>query len=99
MLAELVLVTRILGLVSGEQPIQVQADRTVAAVEIVLDGKQVATLRRPQWRAVINFGDELAPHELIAVAYDPEGNEVARDRQLVNLARPPAEAAIDLSRD
>ncbi|HEX2121523.1 MAG TPA: hypothetical protein VHL59_07765, partial [Thermoanaerobaculia bacterium] len=99
MLAELVLVTRILGLVSGEQPINVQVDRTVAAVEIVLDGKQVATLRQPPWRTLVDFGDELMPHELIAIAYDAQGNELARDRQLVNLARPPAEAAIDLKRD
>ena len=98
MLAELILVTRLLGLVSGEHPITVQADSSVRAVDIVVDGKTLTTLRGDPWRTVLNFGQELAPHELTAIAYDANGTEVGRDTQLVNLARPPAEAIIALDR-
>jgi len=98
MLAELILVTRLLGLVSGEHPITVQVDSTVRAVDVVVDGKTLTTLREAPWRTVLNFGAELAPHELTAIAYDANGAEVGRDTQLVNLARPPAEAIIGLER-
>jgi len=98
MLAELVLVTRLLGLVSGEHPVTVQVESSVRAVDIVVDGKTLTTLRGAPWRTVLNFGTELAPHELTAIAYDANGAEVSRDVQLVNLARPPAEAIIGLER-
>src|SRR5688572_6546947 len=98
MLAELVLVTRLLGLVSGEHPITAQVDASVRAVDVVVDGKTLITLRGEPWRTVLNFGPELAPHELTAIAYDANGAEVGRDTQLVNLARPAAEAIIGLER-
>jgi hypothetical protein len=98
MLAELVLTTRLLGLVSGDQPIQVQVDPGVRAVNIVVDGKTIANLRAP-FQTILHFGSELAPHELTAVAYNADGAEAGRDTQLVNLARPQAEAAIELDRD
>ena len=97
MLAELVLTTRLLALVNGEQFVNVQTGPTVESVAIVLDGKPIARLRKP-FQTVVNFGPELAPHELASIAYDGQGNEVGRDTQIVNLARPPAEVEIVLDR-
>ncbi|PYQ29877.1 MAG: hypothetical protein DMF56_09120 [Acidobacteria bacterium] len=98
MLPELVFVTRLLGLVTGQQQVAVQVDPSVKAVGILIDGERKATLRAP-WRLNVSFGGELIPHEITAIAYDEHGNEVGKDTQLVNLARPAAEAAIALVRD
>src|SRR5688572_18313244 len=99
MLAQLVLVTRLLGLVDGEQPIDVQVDASVRRVELTIDDEKAATLTGPPWRAIVNFGPELAPHRLTAIAYDAKDNELGRDTQLVNLARPPAEAQLSIDKD
>jgi hypothetical protein len=77
MLAELVFVTRLLGLMSSTHEIQVQTDPSVHRVEILLDGKRAYVLRSAPWRAGIDFGPEIAPHELTAVAYDAQGVEIA----------------------
>jgi hypothetical protein len=95
MLAELVLATRLLGLVSDQQPVEVQVEPNVRAVELVVDGKTISRLTTP-YKAVLNFGPELAPHEVTAIAFDASGGEVGRDRQFVNLPRPQAEAEIEL---
>jgi hypothetical protein len=98
MLAELVLTTRLLALVNGEQFIQVQTGPNTESVAIQLDGKTISRLRAP-FQTAVNFGPELAPHELVSIAYDAQGNEVGRDTQIVNLARPPAEVEIVLDRE
>lgn len=98
MLPELVFVTRLLGLVTGQQQVAVQVDPSVKAVGILIDGERKATLRAP-WRLNISFGGQLIPHEITAIGYDEQGNAVGKDTQLVNLARPAAEAAILLARD
>jgi len=71
----------------------------VAEVALLLDGEPVVTLDSPPWIAPIDLGPQLAPHELIACALDPNGNELARARQWINMPRPPAEAGIVLERD
>jgi hypothetical protein len=98
MLLETIVVTRLLGLVAGDMPIRVEAGAEVRAVEIRLDGETVARLAKPPWAASVNFGKELAPHELTAIAYDHGGDEVARDTQAVNLARGNAEVGVVLER-
>ena len=99
MLAELVFVTRLLGLMSGPRMVQMQVDPAVHRVELVLDGKNVAALTQPPWRATIDFGLELAPHDLTAIARDAEGREIGRDTQFVNLARPRAELGVMFRRE
>ena len=99
MLAELVFVTRLLGLMSSTHDIHVQVDPSVQAVEIMLDGKRAYLLRGAPWRAKIDFGPEIAPHELIAVAYDAQGVEIARDIQYVNLPRSHAEIGVMFKRN
>jgi hypothetical protein len=99
MLAELVFVTRLLGLVSSTHELDVQADRSVRSVEILLDGRRVDILRGDWWKTTIDLGRELAPHELVAVARDEKGRELARDRQFLNVPRPQAEIGVLFQRD
>ncbi|HVE69920.1 MAG TPA: hypothetical protein VNI54_01025 [Thermoanaerobaculia bacterium] len=94
MLAELVFVTRLLGLMSGPRTIDAQVDPAVHSVELVLDGKHAQTLRRAPWRTTIDFGPELAPHALTAIGRDAEGRELARDTQFINVPRPQAEIGV-----
>jgi hypothetical protein len=72
----------------------VAVDGPVARVELVLDGRVIGQRTGPPWKFVCDLGEELAPHELVAVAYDADGREIHRTRQLVNLPRPQAEARI-----
>jgi len=92
-------VTLLLGLISGPQVVEVRPARPVAAVEMVLDGATVARRTEPPWRFVVDFGDDLAPHELAAVALDAEGGEVARASQPINAPREVAEARWLLTQD
>ncbi len=88
-----------LSLVVGFQPVELHVGELVASVEVLVDGRQVGILRRAPWSLPCDFGEELVPHELVAVAYDPSGQEVGRTSQWVNLPRSPAEASLVLERD
>ncbi len=88
-----------LGLILGEQPIQLGVDDTVASVELRLDDEAIATLRGEPWLLRHDFGDRLEPHRLVAIARDGEGVEVARAQQWINMPRPPAEAGMVLESD
>lgn len=99
MLAELVFVTRLLGLMTGTRAIEARVDPAVHSVEILLDGRRTDLLRGAPWRTKIDVGPELAPHELTAVARDAEGRELARDTQLLNVPRPQAEIGVMFRRD
>jgi len=88
-----------LGLVSGKQPLALQADAGVASIRIVLDGAAVTTLSAPPWRGEVDFGAALLPHEIVAVALNAKGDEVARASQFVNVPRPSAEIDVVLTRN
>ncbi len=89
--------TLLLGLVVGREPVELLvADPAVASVEILLDGRAVGALRGEPWSLNVDFGPELEPHELVAVAYDAAGLELGRARQWVNVPRRLAEAAVVL---
>lgn len=88
--------TFFLGLTSGAQPFELSVSGRAAAIEIILDGTVVQRLGGPPWKGKIDFGADLAPHELVARALDAEGREVARTRQWINLPRPPAEVELAL---
>lgn len=92
--------TLLLGLVAGPATVEVAVSEgaKVAAVELRLDGETVARRESPPWRFVVDFGEELVPHRLHAVALDPGGRELARTTQTVNVPRPPAEARLVLDR-
>ena len=61
-LAEVIFLTRFLGLVAGEQPVRLKVDSDVRQVQIRRDGQTIATLHGPRWGAKIDFGNELTPH-------------------------------------
>ncbi|MEM7584885.1 MAG: hypothetical protein AAF560_15945 [Acidobacteriota bacterium] len=89
-------VTLLLGLVTGVQAVEVSVDERIAAVELRLDGELVGTLDEPPWFLNCDFGEELAPRELSAVAYDAERREQRTIRQWVNVPRQRVEARLAL---
>lgn len=87
------------ALVSGPMEVELMVTGDVGSVQILLDERLVTRLYRPPWKLVVDFGQELIPHELEAVAFTPAGGEVGRARQFVNLAPHQAEISILLDRD
>lgn len=90
--------TLLLGLVFGPVHVSLVVSADVARVDLLLDGGRVAGVEAP-WTASLDLGRPPAPHELVAVAYDAGGRELARARQWVNRPRAAAEAAFALDRD
>jgi hypothetical protein len=99
MLAELVFVTRFLGLVAGEQNVILEADASVRSIELRVDGRAELILEQPPWKGTLDLGPELRPREVTAIAFDGQGNEVGRETQFLNVARERAELEIVLERD
>jgi hypothetical protein len=93
-----VFLTLFLGLVAGPWTVQLRVDGEPAAVELLLDGRTTARLLAPPWQAQVDFG-ELLPHELVAISYAPDGSELGRAQQWLNLPRSPVETQIVLERD
>lgn len=84
-----------LGLILGVHPVAVVVADPVARVDLVLDGRTVGTvMAESAWTMPVDFGAVLAPHELVAVAYDGDGKELGRTSQRINLPRPAAEADV-----
>ncbi len=81
-------VSLLLGLVAGPQSVELSLVGAVAEVEMQLNGQ--TALRRPvsggsPVRIEIDFGRELRPQELVAIARDAGGRELDRARRWVNL--------------
>lgn len=98
-MSQVVFLTLYLGLISGKQPVALQADAAVKSIRIVIDGASAATMTAPPWRTEVDFGPALLPHEIVAVALDAGGKEIARAMQFVNVPRPSAEAEIVVDRN
>ena len=82
------IVTLFLGLVTGPQPVELTVGPAATEVEIRLDGRLLERLTTPPWELVIDLGEALAPHELVAVARDETGRELARARRWINIDMP-----------
>lgn len=91
-------ITLLLGLVTGIQAVEVSAGPEVARVEFLLDGHSAGAVDRAPWFVNCDFGTDLAPHELVAVAYDGENRQLETVRQWVNMPRQRAEARLILDR-
>lgn len=91
-------VTLFLGLVLGQQRIEVSVDDSVASVELRLDGETLGVIEGEPWTWSGTLGAELIPHELVAIARDPSGRQVARARQWINMPSRRAEARLALER-
>jgi hypothetical protein len=85
-----------LWLMTNVHQVEVSVDPSVVSVEIVLDGRRVGVATAPRWSVSCDFGEKPRPHELVAVAFDEDGIETGRARQLVNLPRADAEVEIVL---
>jgi hypothetical protein len=90
--------TLFLGLVYGPVAIELSAGAEVARIELFVDGRMAAALT-PPWSANLDLGPEIAPHELVAVAFGRNGARLGEIRQWINRARPLAEAGFVLERD
>lgn len=88
--------TLFLGLVLGPHPVEVVVGDRVALVEILLNGRSLGMMRGEPWSMRCDFGPELAPQKLEAVAYDAADREIGRVLQWLNLPHPPAMATIVL---
>jgi hypothetical protein len=88
-------VSLFVGFVLGIVNVQLMVSGGVDRVELLLDGQPVAGLREP-FSTRLDLGCEPAPHELVAVAYDEQGTELARARQWINRPRATAEASLVL---
>jgi hypothetical protein len=85
-----------LGLILGPHQIALVVEGDVALVRVELDGRLVGELTGEPWSLECDFGPELHPHKLEAIAFDQRGREISRARQLINLPRARAEAALIL---
>ena len=82
------------GLLTGPVQVGIVVDSPPHAVEIYLDGKQVAELSDAPWTTWVELGDELAPRRLEAVSRDASGAVVDRRSRWLNLpAFPPGDNA------
>ena len=97
--AQIVFLTLYLGLVGGQQPVQVKVGANVMSVRFLLDGRDMGVLKSSPWTLIVDFGPPFEPHELVAIAYDRDGDEAGRVSQLINLPRPAAELTMDLQND
>ncbi|HEY0511903.1 MAG TPA: hypothetical protein VGH73_08365 [Thermoanaerobaculia bacterium] len=84
------------GLISGPFPVELTVDGPAAAVEVLIDGRSAARIPGPPWRATVDFGKDLLPHEIVARALDAQGHELGRAEDWVNLPHPPAKVEIAL---
>ena len=91
---QVVILSLFLGLVTGMQTVALRVGPAVKWVRIELGGHEAARLTGEPWTAKIDFGTALLPRELVAIAYDGAGKELARASQLTNLSPPPAELDI-----
>jgi hypothetical protein len=79
------LLTAFPSLVAGDQPLQVGTRGAVSAVELQLDGKSLGRVSGPLWNGSLALGADLVPHELVARALGPQGEDLDRVRQWINL--------------
>lgn len=89
-------ITLFLGLFLGPKEVRLSVGGGVTAVELRLDGALAARMAAPPWAAVVDFGPEILPRDLEAVAFDSEEHEVGRARIRINMPRPKAGASFVL---
>jgi hypothetical protein len=90
----LVFTTIFLATSLGTYPVDVDVSPDPQAVEFLLNGTVAGRVESAPWRLDVDFGKELRPHRLEAVAYDAEGRELARTEQWINVPRQDVEVLI-----
>jgi hypothetical protein len=84
------------GLIRGPYPVELAVNGPAAGVELLVDGHSVQKLQAPPWKAEIDFGPDLLPHQIVARALDSRGREIARAGEWINLPHPLAKVDIVL---
>lgn len=69
---------------TGKTLIRTQVTEDVARVVYYLNGKRVGRRSRAPFDAEINLGDRPRTSQLVVAAFDRSGNELDRDRMLIN---------------
>ncbi len=93
-------ITLFLGaLIAEPMQVQLQVHADVAALEIRLDGRALDTLRGAPWELEVDFGEQLVPHLLEAIAYSGDGREIGNASQWVNLTPKETGVTLALTRD
>jgi len=87
------------GLISGPYPIELAVDGPVAAVEVQVDGHVAGRIEQPPWKATLDFGPALLPHQIVARALDSRGNEIASSEEWANLPHSLTKADIVLEQE
>jgi len=85
-----------LGLILGVHEVELVVEGDIAAVVLRLDEQVVATRAQAPWTLACDFGSELHPHKLEALAVSDNGEIVDRAVQWINLPRSRAEAGFVL---
>lgn len=98
-MTHLAFITLFLGLVLGPHDVEMKVTGPAARIELQLDGRIVSTLSAAPWKAAINLGSRLVPHNLVARALDADGRELARAEQSINLPHALSELQLVLERD
>jgi len=88
------ILTAFLGLVVGVHAVELSVEGDIASVEVMLGDKTVATVVGEPWAVDVDFGTELVPHALVAIARDTEGREIWRTERRIN--QPQARSQIEL---
>ena len=91
--------TLFFGLISGPYPLELAVDGPVAAVEVQVDGHVAGRIEEAPWKATLDFGPALLPHQIVARALDSKGGEIARAEEWANLPHPLTKVDIVLERD
>lgn len=94
----LMFVTLFLSLTRGVQPVELKVTGPVGRVELRLDGNLAAEIEGPPWRADVDFGAAIVPHELAATAYDARGRALGTISQAINVPRPRADLEVLIER-
>jgi hypothetical protein len=87
------------GLISGPYHVELAVDGAVAAVEVQVDGHAAGRIEEPPWKATLDFGPALLPHQIVARALDSQGREIARTEERANLPHPLTKVDIVLEQD
>ncbi|MEM9405978.1 MAG: VWA domain-containing protein [Acidobacteriota bacterium] len=72
------------GVLRGRVEVEVETTEEVSRVLYVLNGKPAARRRSRPFKAKIDVGRAGRTAQLIAVAFDRDGNEIDRDRLVIN---------------
>ncbi len=91
--------TLFLGLTSGIHHVELNVAGPVAAVEIRLDDRALATLTAAPWAFECDLGDRPLPHDLVAIARDADGRELDRAARWINIAPRRSQATLAIRTD